>query len=895
MPLGRKPQSLELLSEGVLERIIISVNAGVEVDRTQYKGIQLRVDNGIAELFVRKSLPGTVYFGLDALLKLLSGNTTIRSIYALFMKGNIDRLVSEDILVSSELTEKNELNANALKEFSAKLGEMSGKSAVMMKEWSTSNKEELHYYMSTMVSDVAEENVERIVQNCLVVVDRYKKSKKIKEITASQLSIFIATVLGDHIDRLKPAYHPSVNHNLVKSIRRDMDSIKIDPSDLIPMVSNFSMDSSQTGSRMSKFIKGRFRTLLGKLNYIVSEAINALASESGDIADAIMRILKQYMEKLSSVRNASMGMRGLAIGGRLLFADDAAAILGSLSETIESVISAIAIIRNIAQSLDAAKDSMNVQYLERVLASIIMSGESQADVGRGLDEISSPFISGLRFPSDVAIPKSEDDVWKEYPHEQEMLRAANLKILLKDMSLSLVDNRMYTDAIRLAKYAATVSVSSAVSGEIERINNLMTAMGSMRSTIVPSMKMQYPFRDVAVVVMGKLKDSYRSEEYGTQSIESIAIPLMKALPTINNHLELLESVEGFVFSYTMNNDMYDAINRTLNRTFEAKISEEVGNRYQKTRDRVFVLRRFKDSQHFSTFLNEEAMLLFAIALNSYEPGGIDLLLENLFSDTDFQNKADFLTSFMESLGLESMAAINEDPTLKHIGIAVQHDLDELGMPAVPGAKGIFHAACQLYRTCSMYSMLNKRLTNKARHYQEGIYKVGEDVAMLIKDGKLDDFKSLVTAAVRSDSYNDKCPFGLSIPSACKCVGKYIDKMQVILPNDSPRDIDEKRRTNRLSMERLERDNKKCEKCKYARSFMQAESGLQSVVCNYGEANAGVGSVDFTEGVGAAYPTSFWAGLFTIPSALGPEARDSWFARSPGATPFGMTQVTLPGL
>ena len=37
------------------------------------------------------------------------------------------------------------------------------------------------------------------------------------------------------------------------------------------------------------------------------------------------------------------------------------------------------------------------------------------------------------------------------------------------------------------------------------------------------------------------------------------------------------------------------------------------------------------------------------------------------------------------------------------------------------------------------------------------------------------------------------------------------------------------------------------------------------------------------------------GLFTIPGSIGPEGRESWFARAPGATPFGQQTWTTPGI
>ena len=70
-----------------------------------------------------------------------------------------------------------------------------------------------------------------------------------------------------------------------------------------------------------------------------------------------------------------------------------------------------------------------------------------------------------------------------------------------------------------------------------------------------------------------------------------------------------------------------------------------------------------------------------------------------------------------------------------------------------------------------------------------------------------------------------------------------------------------------------------------------QRGAYSVVCNWGEANEGHDSPDFMSGVGAYYPTSFWAGLFTIPGSIGPEGHESYFSRSPGASPFGMQSQT----
>ena len=171
---------------------------------------------------------------------------------------------------------------------------------------------------------------------------------------------------------------------------------------------------------------------------------------------------------------------------------------------------------------------------------------------------------------------------------------------------------------------------------------------------------------------------------------------------------------------------------------------------------------------------------------------------------------------------------------------------------------------------------------------------GKKIGALVRDGLLDGFEHLVTAKVRSNTFTP-CPFGLTIPSACHTVGRGIGMMKDIAPNDNARAIDDKTKANSLAWKRYCKDEKHCAKCKYARSFMRAEDGSESVVCNFGEANEGVDSIDFTEGLGGYYPSTFQSGLFTVPSALGPEGRDSYMARSPGTSPWGWTTTNTPGL
>ena len=179
---------------------------------------------------------------------------------------------------------------------------------------------------------------------------------------------------------------------------------------------------------------------------------------------------------------------------------------------------------------------------------------------------------------------------------------------------------------------------------------------------------------------------------------------------------------------------------------------------------------------------------------------------------------------------------------------------------------------------------------------EAVREAGAYMGQLMRSGNLpNSFAQLVYAKVRSQTF-DSCPFGLIIPKGCQSAGRFIDKLDPVLQNDKEEEAAKKEASNRYKLHEAIEDSKiePC-KCKYLRSLME-EHNVPSVVCNWGEGDGlGHDSIDFTEGLGAYYPNTFMSGLFSLPSALGPEGRESWFARSPGTTPFGQTSWTTPGL
>ena len=147
----------------------------------------------------------------------------------------------------------------------------------------------------------------------------------------------------------------------------------------------------------------------------------------------------------------------------------------------------------------------------------------------------------------------------------------------------------------------------------------------------------------------------------------------------------------------------------------------------------------------------------------------------------------------------------------------------------------------------------------------------------------------VKDAMISGNNAEGCPFGLSIAKDCERAGPIVDYLIPILENDSKELAQRKMAMNAINFKKMLHKIKEANgaptKCKYARHIMKKE--VESVICDWGEASAGVDPLSFTSGVGAAYPTSMWAGIMSLPSAIPTSDYDSWFAKSPGTGgPFG---------
>jgi hypothetical protein len=348
---------------------------------------------------------------------------------------------------------------------------------------------------------------------------------------------------------------------------------------------------------------------------------------------------------------------------------------------------------------------------------------------------------------------------------------------------------------------------------------------------------------------------------------------------------MLKSVDHITIMYSMG----DKANKLLHSLSGLKSG---------ARHRTFVIRKFKNIDDISTFLQEEALKFFGVAMASTkaDEGGAEenrlgAVANTLLGNVPIDEKLALLDGLSYTHRWQVLKAMENGDT-DDISKAANVDLDNVGIHDAD-RRAMFLAACKMYRAASLYNNM-KEDRSPQRRREAAYYNAGVVLASMIKDGTLADYSFLLTAAVRSNDF-EKCPFGLPITEGCKNIGSHIDKLPAITVRDDKATSDDKRTSNTLALKRVMRHEKQCGKCKYARSFMKSKSNTRSVVCNYGEANAGVDTPDFSTGVGAAYPTSFWAGLFTIPSALGPEARDSWFARSPGATPFGQTMINTPGM
>jgi len=119
-------------------------------------------------------------------------------------------------------------------------------------------------------------------------------------------------------------------------------------------------------------------------------------------------------------------------------------------------------------------------------------------------------------------------------------------------------------------------------------------------------------------------------------------------------------------------------------------------------------------------------------------------------------------------------------------------------------------------------------------------------------------KIVKLAVLRSDDSDQRCPFGLSIPSACSSVGDLVDKM---FPLDQLKTDEEKEQVTKTNkfIATWQSPN---EKCKYAGQIIKHD-----VNCNYGDTNVGV-DVEKTPFAAPFYPKTYnsttYDGIFSAP-------------------------------
>jgi len=174
--------------------------------------------------------------------------------------------------------------------------------------------------------------------------------------------------------------------------------------------------------------------------------------------------------------------------------------------------------------------------------------------------------------------------------------------------------------------------------------------------------------------------------------------------------------------------------------------------------------------------------------------------------------------------------------------------------------------------------------------QKGMQELANEADIIIEEmagGQYVAFSmdaTMVRVAKMRDNNDDRCPFRLSIPKDCGRIGERIVDMYPDEQVEDKEELVELIRINQKIKKRFYR-KKKFARCEFAESVMD-----DSTICNYGEINAGVKSVEFGPNTSGAYPM-MWSGMFTLPLSWGFSGAESYMGRSPGTStnsPFGMS-------
>jgi len=857
---------------------------GVSVGREVYSGIRLSVDGETIDLYMPER--STDHLGMDALLKMATGKVAGPGDATMMLFSGLG-VIDQEVIIDSDTIVDDGVFVT-FKDFTSSLESLKVSAGALLGEWQSGDRAALTNYTRQVISrnifssskdmiDDVKSRTETIVDICFKVIEDSKQYPKVKALMdsgrlASNVAVFITSIVSDYFDRLTPGYLGGVKHSSVTSVINEMhQKSKEDVASRLSQSILSSIDSGEeaTSAAVADMVGYQFSVLLKDLEAEIEKAVQSFAESADSIADVVIRVIDAYIGAFNEFYGRASKGVPKTISGTILMAGEEVGLKES-SDIISNLTVAAEAMGAISDAVESAGRFISEQYIRAVWDAMISSVEpAPVRIQR--------IVKDEPIPHPSLIHQMEEGLTDPAAHE-------NFREFMRAACATLTERRLYAEASGLLKCVAQSNSDPDISEVIAKIENLALAMGSLDTKLDPgrSGPDAHPFYDVSFVVMGELSDKFK-----TSGIDKIAVPINKHLPTMTSHLKMLKSIDSVVMSYTMDKDVHNIVNNAVMSVYTKK---PVG--IMTGRDKAFVVKKFNNLSDIRAFLEEQALQMFGVSMHGSAADSNSVVSKMLFSDAKLREKFAMFEAIVSRYNIGVIQAINFGST-EDIIKKIPDDFNSLGIKE-DSKMSMFLAACKLYRAANLYADLNERIPTSEHKREAAYYAAGQKISSLIKDGKLDQYSNIVMASVRSNDFK-QCPFGLSIPDGCKTVGDHIDGMQSINTRDSEAIVDDKTKANRLALERIQRQNSQCGKCKYLRSLMKSKSGMQSVVCNFGEANAGVDAPDFSTGVGAAYPTSFWAGLFTIPSALGPEARDSWFARSPGATPFGQTMINTPGI
>jgi hypothetical protein len=482
--------------------------------------------------------------------------------------------------------------------------------------------------------------------------------------------------------------------------------------------------------------------------------------------------------------------------------------------------------------------------------------------------------------------------------DQPMMAAAspvqNVLRLTKKVASELMSNGNLSDGLLMTKIAA--DISRADSFNVGNLNLLYFALQAVDGISTGDKNSAIKLTGI---VLGQAKIGEDSKK--------IAFPLKKTIPILQDNLRILSSVDGVVLMLEVTGGIRhghilksysDTIMNSLGlESVKLRDPDRFGAWGQFGRDGV-MLRTCQSVSDIMELLQEIFVISTAVAVG---PSGKDLLLSLIsakeMKDPD-ERRQSLAAEVQKSIDWYRFALTEYN---KSKGESEDEDEDEdKDKSKIPQASGVPEWMGR-FRGRMMTAMKNIEdyYTNVYIPSIEAVRASGEQIGRMIKSGSISEATvgKVIYAQVRSQTF-DPCPYGLTIPNGCQMAGKFIDKLDAVLPNDREDIATAKEAKNRVTLNKALKDKITVPgKCKYLRALMK-EGDVPSVVCNWNEGDQlGHDSIDFSEGLGAGYPNSFFAGLFSIPSALGPDGRESYMTRTPGTanTPFGQSSFVTPGM